>query len=68
MKDFFTKAAAVLLIALCVVLPWAFLYLVCAGLTFLICMGFSLEWSWLIALGVWAAILLVKVLFNYLRD
>lgn len=35
-------------------------YLIVAGLTYLICLGFGLEWSWLLALGVWAACVLLR--------
>lgn len=35
-------------------------YLFIAGLTYLVCLGFGLEWSWPIALGVWAACVIFR--------
>lgn len=37
-------------------------YFVVAGLTYLVCLGFQLEWSWLLALGVYALIGLFAIL------
>lgn len=39
-------------------------YLIVAGLTYLICLGFGLAWSWLLALGAWALILLLRSIFK----
>lgn len=44
-----------LFIALIIVAALGASYLVVAALTYLMCLGFGLEWSWLLALGVWAA-------------
>lgn len=35
-------------------------YLATAGIVWLICLGFGLEWSWLLSLGVWALLILIK--------
>lgn len=35
-------------------------YLIVAGLVWIICFGFGLEWSWLISLGVWALLILIR--------
>lgn len=39
-------------------------YLIIAGLTYLVCLGFGLPWSWLMALGVWALIVLIRYVFK----
>lgn len=36
------------------------LFLFVAGLTYMVCWGFGLEWSWMLALGVFAACLLLR--------
>lgn len=38
----------------------AITYLIVCGLLWLVCFAFGLEWSWTIALGVWAACLLLR--------
>ena len=35
-------------------------YLFIAGFTYLVCLGFGFEWSWMIALGVWAACVIFR--------
>lgn len=35
-------------------------YLAVAGILWLVCLGFGLEWSWLLSLGVWALLILIK--------
>lgn len=35
-------------------------YLVTAGLTYVICVAFGLPWSWLIALAIYAIILIIR--------
>lgn len=49
-----------LFMAILVVAVLGLTYLAIAGLTYLICLGFGLEWSWLLALGVWAACVLLR--------
>ena len=39
-------------------------YFIVAGLTYLICLAFGFPWSWLIALGVYAVIILIKLFFG----
>lgn len=39
-------------------------YLVVAGITWLIFWCFGWTWSWLIALGIWALAVLLKILFG----
>lgn len=46
------------------IIIFAATYLVVAGLTYLICLGFGLTWSWLLALGVWALIVLLKIVIS----
>lgn len=46
-------------IAMLIVL-WFIGFLVIAGLTFLYCAAFGIEWSWLTALGVWAACVILR--------
>ena len=53
---------------LCVILVLlALSYLFIALMSYLICLGFDLNWSWLLALGVWAAMVLIWMLFNIVR-
>lgn len=42
-------------------------YLVIAGLSYLICLGFGLVWTWLLALAVWAAIILLWVIAQIIK-
>lgn len=44
-----------------VLLVLAIGYLAVALLTFVVCAAFGFEWSWLTALGVWAAIILIRM-------
>lgn len=53
-------ALAVVVLILAVIGIGALGYLFIAGLTYLICLGFGLEWSWLTALGVWAACIIFR--------
>lgn len=39
-------------------------YLGTAGLVYLVCLGFGFEWSWLLSLGVWALIILLRQVFK----
>lgn len=39
-------------------------YLATAGLVYLVCLGFGLEWSWLLSLGVWALMILLRIFVN----
>lgn len=39
-------------------------YLLTAGLVYLVCLGFGLEWSWLLSLGVWALLILLRSMFK----
>lgn len=39
-------------------------YLLTAGLVYLVCLGFGLEWSWLLSLGVWALMILLRGVFK----
>ena len=39
-------------------------YLLTAGLVYLVCLGFGLEWSWLLSLGVWALLILLRSVFK----
>ena len=43
-------------------------YLATAGLVYLVCLGFGFEWSWLLSLGVWALIILLKQVFKGSSD
>lgn len=47
---------------LAVILVLAIGYLAVALLTFAVCAAFGFEWSWMIALGVWAAIVLLRMI------
>lgn len=51
---------AFILVILLLVAGWGITYLIIAGLTYIICLAFDLPWSWLIALGVWAVIILAR--------
>lgn len=51
---------AILAGVLAILLVIALGYLFIAGLTYLVCLGFGLEWSWMIALGVWAACVIFR--------
>lgn len=39
-------------------------YLATAGLVYLVCLGFGFEWSWLLSLGVWALMILLRGVFK----
>lgn len=39
-------------------------YLLTAGLVYLVCLGFGLEWSWLLSLGIWALLILLRSVFK----
>lgn len=39
-------------------------YLCIAGLVYLVCLGLGFEWSWLLSLGVWALIILLRQVFK----
>lgn len=54
------KVAVVSIALLAVIAVIGLVFLFIAGLTYLICLAFGLEWSWLMALGVWAACILVR--------
>lgn len=54
-----TALAAVILI-LAVIGVGVLGYLFISGLTYLICLAFGLPWSWLTALGVWAACVMLR--------
>lgn len=43
-------------------------YLATAGLVYLVCLGFGFEWSWLLSLGVWALLILLKQIFGSSKD
>lgn len=47
-----------------VVFLLALSYLGTAGLVYLVCLGFGFEWSWLLSLGVWALLILLKQIFG----
>lgn len=49
-------------------LLYALSFLVVAGLSYLVCLGFGFEWSWLIALGVWAGCMIVRWCFSAARN
>ena len=55
---------AVLFMIVTVVACYAASYFIVAGLTWLVCLGFGFEWSWLLALGVWAACLILRWIFE----
>lgn len=42
-------------------------YFVIAGLTYLVCLGFGLEWSWTLALGIYALITLFALVASFMR-
>lgn len=54
----------------CLALSWIFVgvmalsFLATAGLTYLIFWCFGWEWSWLIALGIWVAAIMLKLMFG----
>lgn len=58
---------AVVIFVLCLILPFALAYFIIAGLTFLICLAFGFEFSWMYALGIWAIYLLLSFIFRGLR-
>lgn len=43
-------------------------YLVTAGLVYLVCLGFGFEWSWMLSLGIWALLILLKMVFKSSKD
>lgn len=43
-------------------------YLAVAGLVYLICLGFGLEWSWMLSLGVWSLIVFLNMAFKSSKD
>lgn len=49
------------MIWMAVILVLAIGYIAVALLTFVVCAAFGFEWSWLTALGVWAAIVLLRM-------
>lgn len=36
-------------------------YLIVAFLSWLVCVAFGIKWSWLLALGIWAAMALIRM-------
>lgn len=47
---------AVLAIILVTIIPFFFV----AFLSYLVCLGFGLTWSWMLAVGVWAVCVLLR--------
>lgn len=39
-------------------------FLITAGLVYLVCLGFGLTFSWILALGVYAALILLRTIFT----
>lgn len=39
-------------------------FLLVAGLVYLVCLGFGFAFSWFLALGVWALMVLLKSIFS----
>ena len=53
-------ALALVVLTLAIVGVIVITYLFVAGLTYLVCLGFGLQWSWFTALGVLAACVLLR--------
>lgn len=60
MEDLIALALAFIAIA-------ALTYLAICGLSWLVCFAFGLEWSWGIALGIWAACLILRWVLSSAR-
>ena len=57
--------AAAIIIAILSFLAFAGIsYLIVAGLVWVVCFAFGLEWSWLISLGIWVILILLKGIFS----
>ena len=43
-----------------VIVSLGFSYVITALVTWLICFGFGFEWSWVLSLGVWGIVILLR--------
>lgn len=48
-------------VACILIVGFAFLFLIVAGLTYLVCLGFGIDWTWLIPVAVVALMLLFAI-------
>lgn len=55
-----------LAIILIIIGSFAVTFLAIAGLSFLVCLGFGLAWSWYLALGIFAAVVLASVIYQFI--
>lgn len=64
MNNFLTSFATAVLGALLIAFVLLLGYLITASLTYVICYCFGWQWSWLIALGVYFVIILIRWTFH----
>lgn len=56
--------AAVIVAIILIIISAALSFLITAGLVYLVCLGFGLTFSWILALGVYAAMVLLRTIFT----
>lgn len=66
MPKIFIGIAAVLAVILTIAFFIALGYLIVAGLTFLICYCFGMEWSWIYALGIYLIIIFLSMAYEWI--
>lgn len=61
------RFSEIILVIAIVIISAVISFSVIAGLTWLVCLGFSFEWSWQLSLGVWALIMLIASAINMIK-
>lgn len=61
-------AVGCLVVGVVLILELVLQLLVIAGLTYLMCMAFGYEWSWLLSVGVWAIWVFLRSIFKAARS
>lgn len=67
MRDCLMFTFMIIIAVLVIALALAAVYLVVVGITWLICFGFNLAWSWQFALGVFGVVLAAVLLIELIR-
>lgn len=66
MNKFFIGVVTIIALILTVALFAALGYLIVAGLTFLICYCFGMEWSWIYALGIYLIMVFLSMAYKWI--
>ena len=57
----------IILVIAIIIISIVISFVVIAGLTWLVCLGFGFSWSWQLSIGVWALIMLVASAVNMIK-